>query len=154
MSGQPAPGRTHGRNIRFCGVGYPCGVLLRGICGVFAGFEPRRDEPRKIPRIRNRAVMSGEAGPRTSSESLALAGYRCRPKHGPSSRCEGKSLVIRAHACPCGRVFGTLTRLCAVQILCEHAAALEQLDQSACYYIDTLHQQVSGLLQIQPVSGR
>ena len=55
MSGQPAPGRTHGRDIRFCGVGYPCGVLLRGICGVFAGFEPRRDEPRKIPRIRNRA---------------------------------------------------------------------------------------------------
>ena len=59
MSGQPAPGRTHGRNIRFCGVGYPCGVLLRGICGVFAGFEPRRDEPRKIPRIRNRAERWG-----------------------------------------------------------------------------------------------
>ena len=60
MSGQPAPGRTHGRNIRFCGVGYPCGVLLRGICGVFAGFEPRRDEPRKIPRIRNRAAEARE----------------------------------------------------------------------------------------------
>ena len=46
MSGQPAPGRTHGRNIRFCGVGYPCGVLLRGICGVRT---PQRRTPQNTP---------------------------------------------------------------------------------------------------------
>ena len=65
MSGQPAPGRTHGRNIRFCGVRLVQNFkifILRGNCGVICGVEPRRDEPRKIPRIRNRAGADAKSG--------------------------------------------------------------------------------------------
>ena len=59
MSGQPAPGRTHGRNIRFCGVGYPCGLLLRGICGVFAGSNPAETNPAKYQSGTPHTELSG-----------------------------------------------------------------------------------------------
>ena len=102
MSGQPAPGRTHGRDIRFCGVGYPCGVLLRGICGVFAGFEPRRDEPRKIPRIRNRAERNTQ-GPLDQEDgaaagSDATSGPARVRRRSAAGRCAG----LRVCACRAG----------------------------------------------------